>query len=323
MDLKQIETVLAVAETLSFSDAAWKVNFSPSSVSKQVSAVENELGIKIFERKARSKVMITKAGTSVIPYLRRIADAYNRLNLHVSSVLNDQDNSFIISCPNGFSTLGEERWISDYCRCYPEVQLHQIFADQKTALSMLSTGRIDAAFNMASENILDDYAAYLKHSIFLSNILPEDKLGIIPLEKKNIMIAVSEHHPAIKDGKVNLADLTNEKFFFRHFRENMEEDDKIQHFIQACHSENFHPDIKFISDMRNTIVFSMVASGQGIAPLMHCPDFIYPGVKVLPLTKEYYTFTTVVYYLKTNRSTALNKFLDCIKEWLENHPGSH
>ncbi|MBT9779537.1 LysR family transcriptional regulator [Clostridium sp. MCC353] len=320
MDLKQIETVLAVAETLSFSDAAWKVNFSPSSVSKQVFAVENELGIKIFERKARSKVTLTKAGSSVIPYLRRIADAYNRLNLHVSSVLNDQDNSFIVSCPNGFSTLGEDRWISDYCRCYPEVQLHQIFADQKAAISMLSTGRIDAAFNMASENILDDYAEYLKHSIYLSNLLPEDKLGIIPLEKKHLMIAISEHHPAIRDNRVDLSDLKNEKFFFRCFRESMEEDDKIQCFINACRSENFQPDIKFISEMRNTIVFNMVASGQGIAPLMHRPDFTYPGVKVLPLTKEYYTFTTVVYYLKNNRSTALNKFINSLKKWLETHP---
>lgn len=319
MDRKQIETVLTVAETLSFSEAAWKTNFSPSSISKQVSNVESDLGIKLFERKARSKVTLTKAGESVIPYLRRISDAYNRLYFHVSSVINDQENSFLVSCPNGFSTLGEDRWLSEYCRKFPEVTLHQIFADQEAAISMLSTGRIDAAFNMASGNIVDDYSEYIRHSLLLSSRLPEDKLGIIPLEKKQVMIAISERHPAVKDGRVNLADLKNETFFFRRFRDHMDEDEKVRAFLEACRSENFNPNIKFISEMRNTIVFSLVASGQGVAPLMHCPDFTYPGVRILPFTKDYYTFTTVVYYLKSNHSTALSKFLSCIKKWQEAH----
>lgn len=48
MDLRQIEIVLSVAKHMSFSEAAWENSVAISTVSKQISALENELGVRLF-----------------------------------------------------------------------------------------------------------------------------------------------------------------------------------------------------------------------------------------------------------------------------------
>ena len=69
MDTQQIRTVLAVAERLSFSEAAFELSFTTSAVSKQVAALEKALGVVLFHRKGRTGVFLTEDGRRVLPHL--------------------------------------------------------------------------------------------------------------------------------------------------------------------------------------------------------------------------------------------------------------
>ena len=73
--LRQLEYVVAVADTGQFVEAAKRCAVSQPALSKQVRAVEEELEIEIFER-ARPKVIVTGPGAEVIERARRLlADA--------------------------------------------------------------------------------------------------------------------------------------------------------------------------------------------------------------------------------------------------------
>ena len=69
--LRQLEYVVAVADTLGFRRAAERCGVSQPTLSAQVQQLEGVLGVKLFERD-RSRVLLTAAGAEVVPRARRI-----------------------------------------------------------------------------------------------------------------------------------------------------------------------------------------------------------------------------------------------------------
>ncbi len=63
MELRHIRSFLSLAKTLNFSRTAEIVHFSQPALSLQIRALENEIGVKLFERDRR-KTVLTAAGTA-------------------------------------------------------------------------------------------------------------------------------------------------------------------------------------------------------------------------------------------------------------------
>ncbi len=61
MNTKQIQYAIALSETLNFSQVAEKLGISQPSLSKQIQHLENELGVKLFDRN-HSPLSLTPAG---------------------------------------------------------------------------------------------------------------------------------------------------------------------------------------------------------------------------------------------------------------------
>lgn len=66
MELRQLRYFVAVADTLNFSRAAESLYVSQSALSKQISELEQELGVALFDRDRRS-VALTSAGQLLLP----------------------------------------------------------------------------------------------------------------------------------------------------------------------------------------------------------------------------------------------------------------
>src|SRR6185295_13996998 len=69
--LRQIQYLVAVADTLSFRRAAERCNVSQPSLSAQIAEIESALGVPLFERDRRG-VLVTAAGQELVVRARRV-----------------------------------------------------------------------------------------------------------------------------------------------------------------------------------------------------------------------------------------------------------
>ena len=77
MDLKQLQYFVVCAQTGSFSDAAKVLYSTQPSVSKVVKALEDALGMQLFERLPRG-IRLTVQGQKVYQYACRITNEIRR-----------------------------------------------------------------------------------------------------------------------------------------------------------------------------------------------------------------------------------------------------
>ena len=69
--VKELEAFIAVVEAGSFQGAARRLNATPPAISKRISELESELGVRLFERSTRS-CRITSRGRALVPFAQRV-----------------------------------------------------------------------------------------------------------------------------------------------------------------------------------------------------------------------------------------------------------
>src|SRR5579859_819835 len=74
----QLQVMLAVVETGSFSAAARRLNRAQSAVTYAVQRLEEQLGTALFDR-ASYRPVLTEAGRALLPRAQRIADELRSL----------------------------------------------------------------------------------------------------------------------------------------------------------------------------------------------------------------------------------------------------
>ncbi|MEZ5426380.1 MAG: LysR family transcriptional regulator [Pyrinomonadaceae bacterium] len=83
MEIWQLRTFSAIAETLNFTKASEKLNLTQSAVSHQIKALEEELGVPLFIR-AKRGVILTDAGKVALEYARSILDQAEEMHERVA-----------------------------------------------------------------------------------------------------------------------------------------------------------------------------------------------------------------------------------------------
>ncbi|MEL7011782.1 MAG: LysR family transcriptional regulator [Pseudomonadota bacterium] len=122
MTIKQLKTLVAIADTKTFSAAAERVHVTHAAVSQQMQALEADLGLVLFDRTTRTPEL-TPIARQVVVRARRIIHDYDNL---VPSVLNDDGLSGVISLgamPTTLTGLAPQA-MSVLKSKYPEIGLH-------------------------------------------------------------------------------------------------------------------------------------------------------------------------------------------------------
>jgi LysR family transcriptional regulator, low CO2-responsive transcriptional regulator len=144
IDFRYLRTFLALARFGNFSETGRQVGLSQPAVSRQVRAVEDALGVRLFERLGR-RAVLTSAGQALrtrLETLMREADSLPRLIRDLAEgVHGDVRIGATITAANAIlpSLLGE------YRRSYPSVELALQPGSSARVLEVLTRGEIDLA----------------------------------------------------------------------------------------------------------------------------------------------------------------------------------
>ena len=132
MDNQNLSAFIMVAENKSFSEAAYVLDVTQSTISKRIALLESQVGKKLFDRIAR-RVALTEAGQELLPRARRILKEYanavqaiNDLSGNVSGILR-----LAISHHLGLHRLPD--LLKIFSKTYPDVVLDIEFMDSEKA----------------------------------------------------------------------------------------------------------------------------------------------------------------------------------------------
>lgn len=146
MEFRHLKTFRMVADCLNFTKAAEKLFLAQSSVSAQIKSLEDELGIRLFDRIGKS-VLLTDAGEKLYGYARRMEDMTDEIKSEVSNH-STVKGSLNIRVPETIASIYMPAIIEDFYRRNPDVKLSFINCTDRQLKEELNTGRIDLAFLM-------------------------------------------------------------------------------------------------------------------------------------------------------------------------------
>lgn len=130
--LRQLEYLVALADTGMFVEAARKCAVSQPALSKQIREVEGMLGVQLFER-ARPRVLLTPAGQEIVQRARRLlAEARELVNAAAT----------FTGTHRGTVRLGVIPTIAPYGLPGLLAKLRQLFPDATFAIQELQTNRL-------------------------------------------------------------------------------------------------------------------------------------------------------------------------------------
>lgn len=145
MELHHLRYFLAVAEDLSFTSAARRLKMAQPPLSRQIQSLENELGVKLFERRSR-KVFLTGSGAQFMTAARLVLE---QAQLAVDVARQSRDGE-LGTVRVGFGKgLGDvvSLVINQHVRLFPEIEFdfRDILSGHQS--ESLLTRKIDVGFS--------------------------------------------------------------------------------------------------------------------------------------------------------------------------------
>ena len=145
MELRQIRSFLSIAETLHFGRTAELIHLSQPALSLQIRALEEEVGVRLFDRNRR-KTALTAAGSAfrddAAAALSQLDQAIRRARLAANGKLGLLRIGFI-------STAGSEivpNIVAQFRELNPDVEFSLRAIPTADQVQMLETGSLDIGF---------------------------------------------------------------------------------------------------------------------------------------------------------------------------------
>ncbi|MFJ9616059.1 LysR family transcriptional regulator [Streptomyces noursei] len=140
MDLNAVRTFVAVADTGQFQKTAADLSLTQQAVSKRIATLEQELGVRLFDRTARG-VGLTIDGQAFLPHARALLRAEERAAASV------RPGSRALRVDVIGRRVGPAGLLREFHRANPERELDVVtLFDVDRAIAALQAGTIDVTF---------------------------------------------------------------------------------------------------------------------------------------------------------------------------------
>lgn len=142
MDLRQMRYFAAVAECLSFSRAAARLNVSQSALSRQVRLLEDEMGVRVFDRVGRT-IALTPAGADLLARCQSVLKDVESLSHRAAELAGGSAGPLRVGATPQTLESVVSRFLPHYQQTHPQVDV-VLVEDGSARLSReLERGRLD------------------------------------------------------------------------------------------------------------------------------------------------------------------------------------
>jgi DNA-binding transcriptional LysR family regulator len=286
MELRHLRYFVAVAEELHFRRAAERLHVAQPAVSEQIRKLEQELGVRLFDRTQRS-VALTVSGVALLEEARHVLrhaevaqQAARSARDHVTMRLR----------------IG---YLADSLPSRVPRALHHLGVAAPRVEVQLETGH--------PLRLIEELRAQRLHAVVTSLPAPASGLRSTALDHQRAMAVLPSGHPHARNETISLAKLGPERLILLPRDANPAFHNAV---MSACHAAGVSPTLSQ-GGARVEDALLTVAAGAGMALLPESVSERYatPGVRFVPLDEAAPAIQTAVLTHPEDQNMATHAFL--------------
>lgn len=287
MELQQIKYFLALSEELHFWKTSQRMFITQSALSRQIKALEDEIGVKLFERSKRT-VKLTEAGLFLKNQWLPLLEEIDRIHTQARKIHEGATGLIRIGYPGSIAYSFMPKLIANISRTLPELKMELVEPTDMHIEQLLLNYNIDLAFRRdPAEN---------------------PSLQSTCLYSEPFALAVPMNHHLNEETFTGLEDIKDEKFILSNLGQATFYTSSLR---QIFVDNKFDPNVYIETDFGG-MGLGLVSQDLGVTILPFSYSFsALPNVRFIPLP---YTMNLYVAWRKNDKSPVLKNILDQIKK---------
>ena len=286
ISLIKLRAFVAVADSGSFSKAAEALGVSQPSISRMLSDLESDWGLRLFDR-GRGGAAITQEGESVLQHARDICIGASALDSRVAELSSGSAGHLRIGTFSSVATHWLPPAIRRFQEDHPKVSYELLTGDYYELDKWVLEGRVDMAFTRIPT--------------------ASDGLDSVSIADDEMMAVLPKGHPLAENDRISPEQMCGFPFML------LEKGGKA--IIGSIFDDaGLKPDVRFVT-WDDYAVMSMVESGMGIGIL---PSLILKrmpyDIDVRPLDPPVHRHIGVITRHGARLSKLSETFLEYVKE---------
>lgn len=296
LDLRRLRYFLTVAEELHFGRAALRLHLAQPPLTRQISALEAELGFRLFDRTSRT-VTLTPQGRHFLPYARAVLEQVDLAQVMAGKLASGCAGQLAVGYASSIalSDLFSQA-LQAFAQRFPDVQLTLVEGASVSQWSQIVDGRID---------------------IGMSRLQPpseQNDIQSLSLGDEPLMAAISSDSPLAAQAQVTLAELSEHPLILFP----ADYGSGLNAAIEQLYRRHRLPLRPGPSGRQITSIIALVAAGQGMALVPRCAQVLAKkGVTYRPLADPSATAQLLALTRKQGRSQLVDAFMGVLDELLQ------
>ena len=293
LDLRKLRYFLMVAEELHFGRAALRLHLAQPPLTRQISALEAELGFKLFDRTSRT-VTLTAQGRSFLPYARGVLEQVELAQVIAGKLAAGTAGQLTLGYVSSIalSDLFSQA-IQAFAQRFPDVQLTLVECASGNLGAQVADGRLDVG---------------------LSRLLPQSKeVQALSLGEERLVAALSTDSPLASLAQVSLAQLSAYPLILFP----ADYGSGLNQSIEQLYRRHGQPLRPGPTGRQITSIIALVAAGQGVALVPQCTQSLMnKGVTYRPLVEVDACAQLLVLTPTASKSVLVDAFLSVMTQAL-------
>lgn len=294
MNNTNVRVFIKLAEVLNFTKAAEQLYMTQSGISRQIAAMEKELGLTLFERDNKN-VLLTSSGEILYKGLRDLSWKYEKLVEAALTIEQGLRGTIKMGAVAGQQISSMLPVLSAFEKKYPDVIIDFKATSLKDLRQLLSEGYIDFGFGVRE------------------TFEGSEEYDYKVIAKIKRCLAITKNHPFFNEDetKYTMIDFKDDVFITYAQTVNMQEILK-----DLCEKLEFTPKQIVAPDFATTML--LLEAGRGVVPLDKSSSYsTNPAYKFVPVPEFGYC-EHVIAWNTNNTNECVEVFTDFLNEFVAN-----